>query len=244
MAFGVAAYLILLFAASFSIKKRLPRVRLLGTASGWLRAHIWFAFLSAPMVLFHSGFGVGGLFEQVLMVLLLLVIGSGVYGWVMQTRMPKELTSQLPLEAIYDQIPHVCRSLRVEGDAIMNEHCAPLIPAATGGQRMTMQSSEAMIRDFYVTTIVPYLSPETPEKSRLSAQNSADALFEEVKALAPQDLRGPIAQLRGLCDQRRQLDEQRRLHRRLHSWLLIHIPLSMALIVLVAVHAVFSAVLY
>jgi hypothetical protein len=40
-----------------------------------------------------------------------------------------------------------------------------------------------------------------------------------------------------MCEERRQLARQRRLHRWLHGWLLVHVPLSYALLLLSAVHA-------
>jgi hypothetical protein len=43
-----------------------------------------------------------------------------------------------------------------------------------------------------------------------------------------------------LCEERRQLGEQQRLHRWLHGWLLIHVPVSWTLLVLVLVHAFWS----
>ena len=41
-------------------------------------------------------------------------------------------------------------------------------------------------------------------------------------------------------EEKRQLDRQSRLHKVLHGWLLVHIPLSYALLLLGAVHAVMA----
>jgi len=46
--------------------------------------------------------------------------------------------------------------------------------------------------------------------------------------------------LSDICDEARQLRRQERLHHWLHDWLLLHIPLSLALILLGAVHAVMA----
>jgi len=46
--------------------------------------------------------------------------------------------------------------------------------------------------------------------------------------------------LEDICDEARQLTCQEQLHRWLHGWLLVHIPLSLALILLGAVHAVMA----
>jgi hypothetical protein len=44
--------------------------------------------------------------------------------------------------------------------------------------------------------------------------------------------------LEDICEEKRQLDRQRMLHKILHTWLFCHIPLSLALIVLGFVHAI------
>jgi len=49
-----------------------------------------------------------------------------------------------------------------------------------------------------------------------------------------------LGDLEDICDEARQLTRQQRLHRWLHGWLLVHIPLSLALILLGAVHAVMA----
>ena len=47
-----------------------------------------------------------------------------------------------------------------------------------------------------------------------------------------------LDELEALCRERRRLAEQERLHGWLHGWLLLHIPLSAALLVLGVAHAV------
>jgi len=49
-----------------------------------------------------------------------------------------------------------------------------------------------------------------------------------------------LTQLAGLVEERRQLVDQERAHFWLHSWLLLHVPLSAALLVLGVAHAVWS----
>ena len=45
-----------------------------------------------------------------------------------------------------------------------------------------------------------------------------------------------LDQLAALCEERRQLAEQQRLWFWMHAWLLVHVPLSAALVVLTAAH--------
>jgi hypothetical protein len=56
----------------------------------------------------------------------------------------------------------------------------------------------------------------------------------------PAAAHGTLDDLADICDEARQLRRQERFHRWLHGWLLLHIPFSLALIVLGAVHAVMA----
>jgi hypothetical protein len=47
-------------------------------------------------------------------------------------------------------------------------------------------------------------------------------------------------QLEAICEERRELAQQKRLHHWLHGWLLVHVPLSLALLLLSAAHAVLA----
>jgi hypothetical protein len=49
-----------------------------------------------------------------------------------------------------------------------------------------------------------------------------------------------LQDLEDICDEARQLVRQEQLHHLLHGWLLVHIPISLALILLGAVHAVMA----
>jgi hypothetical protein len=49
-----------------------------------------------------------------------------------------------------------------------------------------------------------------------------------------------VAEMRSLCDERRLLARQEQLHGWLHGWLLVHIPLSVALLVLTVAHVVMA----
>jgi len=54
----------------------------------------------------------------------------------------------------------------------------------------------------------------------------------------PAAAHGALRDLEDICDEARQLVLQERLHRWLHGWLLVHIPISLALVILGVVHAV------
>jgi hypothetical protein len=51
---------------------------------------------------------------------------------------------------------------------------------------------------------------------------------------------GVLDDLENICDEEQQLIRQIRIYRWLHGWLLVHVPLSIALLVLGGVHAVMA----
>jgi hypothetical protein len=64
--------------------------------------------------------------------------------------------------------------------------------------------------------------------------------FEDLRLRVAPELRTLVGQLEELCERRRQLNVQQRLHFWLHNWLWVHLPVSVALMVLLAVHIVFA----
>ena len=70
-------------------------------------AHIWFGLATGPLAFIHAGYRFGGTFSATLMGLLLFVLVSGIYGWVMQIVIPKWMIGNLPYETIACQIDDV-----------------------------------------------------------------------------------------------------------------------------------------
>jgi hypothetical protein len=86
----------------------------------------------------------------------------------------------------------------------------------------------------------PYFDARGAAGSPLHPGPSRKALFEELRRITDKRLHGDIGTLEALCEQRSQIEQQRRMHRWLHGWLLVHVPLSYALVLLGAVHAVMA----
>ena len=101
----------------------------------------------------------------------------------------------------------------------------------------TIAGSEPL-RLFHETTIGPFLRPDGLKGSPLRDRDRASAIFDDLRTKLDPRAHPAASALEDLCDQRRQLHEQRRLHVWMHNWLLIHLPLSVALIVLMFVHVV------
>jgi hypothetical protein len=92
------------------------------------------------------------------------------------------------------------------------------------------------MREFFAATALPYLRQGGASGSPLAQASRSTALFDELRERLCPAAHPAVATLEALCDQRRQFDLQLRLHKWLHNWLWVHLPLSIALIVLMFVH--------
>src|SRR6201997_4412924 len=106
LVFGITGFAFMIFAALLGARKRVPTWRL-GRAQAWMRGHLWFGLLAFPMIIFHGGFHFGGTLTRVLMWLLFITVASGIFGAALQHYVPPMMTSDAPLETIYDEIGHV-----------------------------------------------------------------------------------------------------------------------------------------
>jgi len=103
---GSVAAAIILFELLLWPRKKLRRWKLFPTKY-WMVAHIWLGLATGPLAFIHSGYRFGGTFSTTLMCLLLFVLASGIYGWIIQTILPKWMLGNLPFETIANQIDDV-----------------------------------------------------------------------------------------------------------------------------------------
>lgn len=220
LAYGIIGYAFMLFAGLLGARKKVPTWRI-GRAQTWMRGHLWLGLVSLPLILFHAGFAWRGPLTTILMVLLFIVIASGIFGAVLQHYLPTVMLRRVPMETIYEEIPHVRAQLRAEAEQLAASIFGPI------------EASE-----IFVSTVQPFLeNPDRDDLELATAERSA-GVFDGLRRVLPAPLHPAIADLENICEEERQLKRQMRLYRLLHAWLIVHAPLSIALLVLVAIHAV------
>lgn len=105
----------------------------------------------------------------------------------------------------------------------------------------TPQNQRVGIRDFYLQQVRPYLTTDKPARHPLNDQRESQRLFARMRTvLSAPALRDELATLEAGCNERRQFAIQKKLHRVLHGWLMLHVPASMALLVLFLVHVIMA----
>jgi hypothetical protein len=224
----------------------LVRVLQFGARKTWLRGHLWLGLLSGWFVLLHSGLRLGGLLELALCLLLGLTLLTGLYGLFLQQVLPRLITARFHGEVPVGQHRHVCGALQREAGDLVDAICGVGTPArGQDGVVPEGHSARAQVRSFYDEEAVGFLTDPYSRSARLAHRVKAGAVFAGLRRglLAAED-RWLLDRLESLCEQRRLLGEQERLHRRLHRWLRWHIRLSGALLVLAILHAVVSLSIY
>jgi hypothetical protein len=268
LTFGVIGFGFMIFAALLGARKRVPVWRI-GRAQAWMRGHLWLGLLSLPVILFHGGFHFGGTLTSVLMWLLMITVVSGLFGAALQHYVPRVMTADVKLETIYDEIGNVQKLLREEADHGVEAICGPLglgksakedvqraggfsaarTMASTSGGAAVAAAAETVVlteeecaplRKFYLSEMRPFLEEPKQRGSRLADADKAHGAFSGLRTLLPQAAQATVQDLEDICDEARQLVRQERLHHLLHAWLLVHTPISLALILLGAVHAVMA----
>jgi hypothetical protein len=235
----------MLYAGLLGARKRVPTWRL-GRAQTWMRGHLWLGLLSLLLILYHAGFHFRGPLTLVMMLLFFIVIGSGILGALIQHYVPGFMTSRVPLETIYEEIPHVRAQLCEEADQLAAAICGPLDPSLTEETEAQAETvlveiehdDRARFRDVYLQKVRPYLAdPEGPGAELAEPLRSGET-FEALRRLLAPQVHPVLDDLENICEEEQQLSRQIRIYRWLHAWLLVHVPLSIALLVLGAIHAV------
>jgi len=249
--YGIAAFSAMVFVTLLSLRKKFPIWRI-GRTTTWMRGHLWLGALTLPLVLMHSGFFFGHGLSSVMMWLFLAVYLSGLLGAWLQHTMPRRLLREVPMETIYEEIGHVRRQLVDEADGLVAEACGKLeievaVPAgaeAAGARGLatvmrpgTVDADEtAPLRDFYLKEMRPFLQAPSL-RHPLANEVSAAALFGKLRPLVGTGIQQAIVDLENVCEEERQLLRQERVHGLLHAWLIVHVPLSFAVMLLACVHA-------
>lgn len=271
LVYGIIGFALMIFCGLLGLRRKV-RVWRIGRAESWLRAHIWLGLLSFPIILFHSGLSFGNHLTLWLMILFSIVMVSGIVGLILQNVVPKMMVTRVQAESTYEQIPHVIGVLKNEADQMVSKVCGPLgnevqsdeqkLPGEAGhasvkkdgavqgkvvkakGKSTGPLEGSGPLKTFYLAEVQPFLGENFQTGSKLATPRSSLALFEHTRALIPEPLHETLKDLESVCDERRQLALQERLHFWLHSWEFIHVPLSYALLAMSLVHAIVATFNY
>jgi hypothetical protein len=238
-ALGVLAILVLLY---FGVRKRSYRSTW-GTLDGWLQAHIYIGLLSALVILFHTGFRFRDRVAVAAFAVLLAVVASGLVGAFFYSSLPRRLSEvegdlmPADLAAQIEQLAAAMVRLATSRSQPFQQVCRGLLaetaPGRLAGWKVMLggagrAGAGAAARGMPAGGAGGASGQPAPWAAELG----------RVPAGEQEELR----QLLVLSRQRRELllrlVAQQRYRNLLGAWLYVHLPLSIALLVLVAAHLV------
>lgn len=225
LSYGTAATLLMLGASLYGVRRRAagPASRLgLGSSFHWLQFHLYGGVLFALLVLMHSGFKMpDGALHLWLWWLSLWVTASGLVGIFIQKWVPTMLSSALSIEVIYERIPELIQEIRRSADELVLSCSEP-------------------VRDFYRKKIVRSLKAPGPKPIYLiditGGIQRRLKQFEFLKRVLTSEERQKLGRLELLYKSKLEMDAHYTLQKLLRWWLYIHVPASILLLVLVAIH--------
>lgn len=236
VACGVVGGLIVFFEMAI-LPRKWFRGQRFGRTRLWMQLHVWMGLICLPVILVHAGFGFGGPLATTTLILFLLVTFSGVWGLIMQQWLPQKILEEIPGESIASQIPWLGNSLADEAARRITE-LVTVPPEAESAEPVVRGTLAAELVAFRDTVLIPYLEEGDRSRSPLTTPADAEQRFARLREAVPPEARQTLDRLQELADLRRRWDTQAHLHFWLHNWLLLHLPLSVAMSSLMVLHAV------
>jgi hypothetical protein len=251
---GLIGGAIVLFEMALAPRKWLRWLRL-GQTKMWMRFHVWLGLICLPVILVHAGFALGGPLAAVTLVLFLLVTASGIWGLIMQQWLPEKILDEVPNETIASQIGFVSAYHTDEAEYLIDALTeAPpeyddrdvheggrnriVVRFAVRGEPLVTGQQAKDLLAFRDRLLVPYLRNGAKRRSPLLSRTEAERRFAQLRESLPESASPAVRRLEEIADLRRQWDFQARLNWWLHGWLVLHLPLSVAMTGLMMIHAV------
>lgn len=226
LSFGTAGYLLILLLAYYGIRKRAYRSTF-GTLEQWLQSHIYLGLLVLVLLTLHTGWRFNDMVAVTTLVLCVIVVFSGIAGAILFVTVPRLLTeveSNLTVDEISQQLNQLGRNMA----RVASGRSAPFIRIYEG---LVGESTPGWLAGWRLLF------------ARLRKKRSQTASdWSKLLALVGKEEQDQLRQMLVLSRQRKELlmrlMYQQRYKNILEFWVYIHVPVTIALIVMGTVHVV------
>ena len=230
-ALGTLSALLVLWLMALGIRKRRYRSSM-GTVKGWTSAHVYLGVSLILIAGLHCAFDFGWNVHTLAYLLMLAVIGTGIYGSVVYGRTPELITAnrnQLTREVMIQQLEQLNEQSLKLADAVNPEVHRRLVASIShahigGGLRTQVFGPEAQRFEEEASSTVQFM-----------ASQIAGLEHAATKAARARELMDLLGQRQDLAER---INRDIHLHARMQIWLLLHVPLTFALIAAVVAHVV------
>lgn len=228
---GTLGGLLILWLTWFGVRKR-RYASTLGTAQGWLSAHVYLGASLLVVVTLHTGFQVGWNVHTVAYVLLVLVVLSGFYGVYAYVTFPGQMTANRgggTLEGLLARIADIDDSL---GDRALGLPDDLLASVSRSRERTRLGGS--------AWRLLAGDDPRCPTAQALHELGASAGRLGGEAARLQREAYALLAEKNELLARARR---DLRLKALMDAWLYLHVPLSLALVGTLLAH-VASVFLY
>jgi hypothetical protein len=223
---GTIGALLILWLLYFGVRKRRYKSNV-GTAQGWLSAHVYLGVALIVVATLHTGFELGWNVHTLAYVLMILVIASGMYGVFIYLRVPREMTVNAGEDTQGSMLLHIAdidKEMREKALSLPDKLFA-VIDKSISGTRLGGSFGRVISgRDRACPTSAAVKELPTLAKGLTGEQLT---LNKEVYQL--------LLQKNELLQRVRR---DMRYKAVLDLWLYIHVPLSIALLAALTIHVV------
>ncbi len=228
MSYGIAATALMLAAAFLGVRRRRVKNGRIRTQQ-WVQFHVYGGVLFLLLILLHSGFRwPNDLLTVWLYFIAAWVVLSGLVGVFLQKWIPRSMTGGFQFEALYERIPDLAAELQER--AI--EAAAPLPMSMRNF--CTEYIASIFVQPRFAPAYLFDLGGGIQAQVRKLDYIRKNASLREKRSLST---------LEKICRARLELDAHFTLQTVLRKWLYLHIPASLLLIILTALH-VFAVIYY
>lgn len=224
--FGTAAALLIVWLAWLGIRKRSYDSST--STQGWLSAHVYLGCAVVVLASLHSGFELGWNTHSLAYLLMWVVVGSGLYGVIVFSRVPTRLTDTMgddTLSSLRLQLQDVdAEALRL-ALTLPDEYNALVLDAV----------NRTRVQGTAFETLLNTTGRNCPTAYAVSIIERLNQHLTSASARSGREIYGLMIRRKGLVDRLRQVH---RLTAKLRLWLLLHVPTSIALLVALVAHIV------
>jgi hypothetical protein len=224
LGYGIAGSLLILLLTYFGVRKRSYRSRF-GTMEQWMQSHIYLGILAFVILLFHTGGRFNDAVAVATLLLVTIVVFSGIAGALLYVTIPRLLTeveSNLTVAELSEQLNQLTKQMA----RIATGHSAAFQRIYTELVRESMPGWLAGWRLLF-------------SRMRRGPQGTMKD-FGAMLSLVPTQEQTDLRQLLVVSRQRKELllrlVYQQRYKNMLEAWLYLHVPFTLALILMAIVH--------
>ena len=254
---GIAATLVV-FLAWLGVRKRRYGSSL-GTLKGWTSAHVYLGLALVLIATLHSGFQFGLNIHTLAYALMVMVVISGIYGIVVYAKLPQEIarlregsTRDAWIEELLDLNEEALKLAEPLGPDVHRKVVGSIEKVQIGGglrrqlygsQRQKRRSEQ--FRNALQQRVKTLIDSAPPQPFNPSGTQQNTVMFMAGQLGTEDKSAQELQRLQQLLDviSRRnalavRINRDIALHARLQVWLLLHVPLTFALIAALIAHVV------